>query len=199
MIRPGQFRALLTSATVPVKYEHVVFCAPSQFQLDIYRHFIHSPDIKKLLKGQGCQPLKMVGILRKLCNHPDLLDLADDIPGSEKYFPIGYSPKDRKAMVMTEFSGKMVVLERSVLTVCWRAHCDTDFQQRAGSFTRSARRQTTRSCSSVTTRRRWTSSTRCAVNGAGAACVSTAPCRSRNARNSSIGSTILRARSSSSC
>lgn len=99
---------------MPVKYEHVVFCAPSTFQRDLYRHFINSPDLKKLLRGVGCQPLKMLGILRKLCNHPDLLDLHQDIPGSEKCFPEGYTSKDSRAPARPELSGKMVVLERLV-------------------------------------------------------------------------------------
>ncbi|POW02218.1 hypothetical protein PSTT_11941, partial [Puccinia striiformis] len=102
----------LLSKYLPVKYEHVVFCAPSRFQLDLYRHFIDSPDLQKLLKGVGCQPLKMLGILRKLCNHPDLLDLHQDIPGSEKCFPDGYRSKDPKAPARPELSGKMTVLER---------------------------------------------------------------------------------------
>lgn len=102
----------LLSKYLPVKYEHVVFCAPSTFQRDLYRHFINSPDLKKLLRGVGCQPLKMLGILRKLCNHPDLLDLTQDIPGSEKCFPEGYTPKDSRAPARPELSGKMVVLER---------------------------------------------------------------------------------------
>ncbi|MBW0478472.1 hypothetical protein O181_018187 [Austropuccinia psidii MF-1] len=102
----------LLSKYLPVKYEHVVFCAPSSFQLDLYRHFINSPDLQKLLRGVGCQPLKMLGILRKLCNHPDLLDLGQDIPGSEKYFPEGYRSKDPRAQSRPDLSGKMIVLER---------------------------------------------------------------------------------------
>lgn len=97
---------------MPVKYEHVVFCAPSSFQLDLYRHFINSPELQKLLKGVGCQPLKMLGVLRKLCNHPDLLNLQEDIPGCEKYFPNGYQPKDSRSLARPELSGKMLVLER---------------------------------------------------------------------------------------
>ncbi|KAI8461790.1 P-loop containing nucleoside triphosphate hydrolase protein [Phakopsora pachyrhizi] len=102
----------LLSKYLPVKYEHVVFCAPSSFQLDLYRHFISSPELQKLLKGVGCQPLKMLGILRKLCNHPDLLDLHQDIPGSESCFPEGYRTKDYRAPSRPELSGKMLVLER---------------------------------------------------------------------------------------
>jgi len=67
-----------------------VFCALSPFQTALYRLFISSPEIQKLLRGKGSQPLKAIGLLKKLCNHPDLLDLPGDLPGSEESFPPGY-------------------------------------------------------------------------------------------------------------
>lgn len=48
----------LLSKYLPVKYEHVVFCALSPLQLALYRHFIKSPETQKLLRGQGSQPPK---------------------------------------------------------------------------------------------------------------------------------------------
>lgn len=66
-----------------MKYEQVVFCHPSEFQTSLYRLFISSPEIKKLLRGVGSQPLKTINILKKLCNHPELLDLPGDLQGSE--------------------------------------------------------------------------------------------------------------------
>lgn len=101
----------LLSKYLPVKYEHVVFCKMAPFQLELYRHFIKSPEIKKLLKGTGSQPLKAIGILKKLCNHPDLLELGTDLEGSESCWPADYVPRDRRS-VHSEYSGKMVVLER---------------------------------------------------------------------------------------
>ncbi len=106
----------LLSKYLPVKYEHVVFCKMSPFQLDLYRLFIRSPEIKKLLRGAGSQPLKAIGILKKLCNHPDLLDLPSDLDGSEEYFPEGYTPRDRRH-VAPELSGKMMVLQRFLETI----------------------------------------------------------------------------------
>ncbi|KAJ5448700.1 SNF2-related protein [Penicillium cf. griseofulvum] len=82
----------LLSKYLPVKYEHVVFCNMSQFQRGLYNHFIKSPEIQSLLRGKGSQPLKAIGLLKKLCNHPDLLDLANDLPGCEHTFPEDYSP-----------------------------------------------------------------------------------------------------------
>ena len=39
----------ILSKYLPVKYEHVVFCQLAPFQMDLYNHFIQSPDIKSLL------------------------------------------------------------------------------------------------------------------------------------------------------
>ena len=110
----------ILSKYLPVKYEHVVFCSLAPFQMDLYNHFIQSPEIKSLLRGKGSQPLKAIGMLKKLCNHPDLLDLSSDLPGSEKYFPDDYVPKDsrgRDREVKTWYSGKMQVLDRMLARI----------------------------------------------------------------------------------
>lgn len=110
----------ILSKYLPVKYEHVVFCNLAPFQVDLYNHFIQSPDIKSLLRGKGSQPLKAIGMLKKLCNHPDLLDVSADLPGSEKYFPDDYVPKDARGRdrdVKTYYSGKMQVLDRMLARI----------------------------------------------------------------------------------
>lgn len=114
---------------MPVKYEHVVFCNPAPVQTSLYRHFIASPEIKKLLRGTGSQPLKAIGILKKLCNHPELLELPDDLPGCEGLLPQellngGAAPqfggRDRTAGrgVNCTWSGKFLVLERYAFPGC---------------------------------------------------------------------------------
>ncbi|RXW12818.1 hypothetical protein EST38_g13037 [Candolleomyces aberdarensis] len=112
----------LLSKYLPVKYEHVVFCNLSEFQLKLYRLFIVAPEIKALLRGTESQPLKAINILKKLCNHPELLNLPDDLKGSESLIPEGFSGPDQagsgrsrdrsSAPVHCEWSGKFVVLER---------------------------------------------------------------------------------------
>jgi DNA repair and recombination RAD54-like protein len=106
---------------VPVKYEQVVFCGLSEFQLALYRHFITSPEIKALLRGQDSQPLKAINILKKLCNHPELLNLPDDLRGSELLIPEGFNgaglssrDKGRNQTVRCDWSGKFLVLDRCV-------------------------------------------------------------------------------------
>lgn len=97
---------------MPIKYEHVVFCNLSPFQTSLYQLFITSPEIQKLLRGTGSQPLKAINILQKLCNHPDLLDLPNDLVGCEDLLPEGYLSKGRDRYVNTGYSGKFLVLER---------------------------------------------------------------------------------------
>ncbi|EME41982.1 hypothetical protein DOTSEDRAFT_81015 [Dothistroma septosporum NZE10] len=110
----------ILSKYLPVKYEHVVFCNLAPFQLDLYNYFIKSPEIQSLLRGKGSQPLKAIGLLKKLCNHPDLLNLPDDLPGCEKHFPDDYVPKDlrgRDRDVKPYYSGKMQVLARMLARI----------------------------------------------------------------------------------
>ncbi|GAA5874121.1 hypothetical protein JCM8547_008379 [Rhodosporidiobolus lusitaniae] len=102
----------LLSKYLPVKYEHVVFVGLSPFQLALYRFFMKTPTLQALLKGKESQPLKAITILRKLCNHPDLLDFNEDMPGAEECFPEGYDPRDRRRRLDPVLSGKMAVLER---------------------------------------------------------------------------------------
>ena len=114
-----------------MKYEHVVFCTLSAFQTALYQLFISSPEIQKLLRGKGSQPLKAIGLLKKLCNHPDLLDLPGDLPGSEEFLPPGYvggsaaetartsrvfGGRSGPAGVDCTLGGKFMVLERHVHT-----------------------------------------------------------------------------------
>ncbi|KAF2147051.1 uncharacterized protein K452DRAFT_240179 [Aplosporella prunicola CBS 121167] len=110
----------ILSKYLPVKYEHVVFCNLAPFQKDLYNLFIQSPEIRQLLRGKGSQPLKAINILKKLCNHPDLLDLPSDLPGSESCFPDDFVPKDARGRdrdVKSWYSGKMMVLDRMLARI----------------------------------------------------------------------------------
>jgi DNA repair and recombination RAD54-like protein len=101
---------------VPVKYEQVVFCGLSEFQLALYRLFISSPEIKALLRGKESQPLKAINVLKKLCNHPELLDLPKDLQGCEHLIPEGFCGATRdngkNRTVRCDWGGKFLVLER---------------------------------------------------------------------------------------
>ncbi|KAF8496056.1 putative RAD54-DNA-dependent ATPase of the Snf2p family [Hysterangium stoloniferum] len=60
--------------------EHVVFCGLSELQLSLYL------------------PLKPINLLKKLCNHPELLDLPGDLKGSDKLIPPDFSGPNDKAI-----------------------------------------------------------------------------------------------------
>jgi DNA repair and recombination RAD54-like protein len=110
----------ILSKYLPVKYEHVVFCNLAPFQLDLYNYFIRSPEIQKLLRGKGSQPLKAIGLLKKLCNHPDLLNLSEDLPGCEEFYPEDYVPKEARGRdrdIKPWYSGKMSVLDRMLARI----------------------------------------------------------------------------------
>ncbi|KAI3402961.2 RAD54 [Candida oxycetoniae] len=117
----------ILSKYLPVKFEYVLFTGLSPMQKQLYHHFITSPEIKKLLKGIGSQPLKAIGILKKLCNHPDLLDLPDDIEGCEEFIPEDYvsstaNKGGRNREIATWFSGKFQILERFL----YKMHSETN-------------------------------------------------------------------------
>jgi DNA repair and recombination protein RAD54 and RAD54-like protein len=108
----------------------VVFCGLSPFQLSLYRLFISSPEIKALLRGQDSQPLKAINILKKLCNHPELLDLPGDLRGSDHLIPEGFvgaggnASRDKGRSnnhgVRCDWAGKFLVLERYGSPLCVR-------------------------------------------------------------------------------
>ncbi|KAF7338222.1 DNA repair protein rhp54 [Mycena venus] len=109
----------LLSKYLPVKYEQVVFCKLSDLQLQLYRLFIKSPEIQALLRGKDSQPLKAINLLKKLCNHPELLNLPGDLQGCDDLlpedFPRGDSTsksKGRNQSVRCDWGGKFLVLER---------------------------------------------------------------------------------------
>lgn len=107
----------ILSKYLPVKFEHVVFCKLSPLQLDLYNVFITSKAMQRLLRGQGSQPLKAITMLKKLVNHPDLLNLPEEIRGSEEVLPSHYHTQGRHRVISPEFSGKMMVLDRMLTKI----------------------------------------------------------------------------------
>lgn len=62
---------------LPDKQEQVLFCQLTDYQHDLYQHYIQSEDVGAILSGVK-NILAGIDILRKICNHPDLLRLEDD-------------------------------------------------------------------------------------------------------------------------
>jgi len=61
------------ASDLPKKSEQVLFCKLSKLQRAEYNHFISSGEMDAIMNGKR-QVLYGVDILRKICNHPDLMD-----------------------------------------------------------------------------------------------------------------------------
>jgi DNA excision repair protein ERCC-6 len=62
---------------MPGKTEHVLFCRLTPRQRVMYEAFLQSDEVSRVLRGSG-QMFAAVTMLRKICNHPDLVCGADE-------------------------------------------------------------------------------------------------------------------------
>ena len=62
------------NVNLPTKTEQVLFCRLAPPQRETYKDFLRSREVRDVLSGE-MQPFRAVGILRKICNHPDLPEL----------------------------------------------------------------------------------------------------------------------------
>jgi DNA excision repair protein ERCC-6 len=60
---------------LPKKTEMVLFCKLTPEQRRLYKKFIDSADLRKILQGKR-NALYGIDMLRKICNHPNLVDLS---------------------------------------------------------------------------------------------------------------------------
>ncbi|EPY50589.1 SNF2 family helicase Rhp26 [Schizosaccharomyces cryophilus OY26] len=60
------------AADLPKKSEQVLFCKLTPLQRKAYQDFLNGSDMQKILNGKR-QMLYGIDILRKICNHPDLV------------------------------------------------------------------------------------------------------------------------------
>lgn len=110
----------ILSKYLPIKYEYVVFCNLSHFQRDLYQNFVSSREVNNLVKGIGSQPLKAIDFLKKLCNHPSLLDSDNDLKGYNNCFSNNFAYNNMKRRdddIKILNSGKMMVLDRMLARI----------------------------------------------------------------------------------
>lgn len=93
---------------LPKKNEMVLFCKLTKYQRMKYLEFLHSDDLVKIRKGKR-QVLFGIDILRKICNHPDLLDLK--IRNRKDYDDDDFGNPSR--------SGKMQIVKQ--LLLLWKS------------------------------------------------------------------------------
>ena len=65
------------TSRMPKKTEHVLFCRLTQRQRSLYEAYIRSDEVARVLRGSN-QLLAAVTVLRKICNHPDLVCDPDE-------------------------------------------------------------------------------------------------------------------------
>uniref|UniRef100_A0A1D1YV53 DNA repair protein rhp26 n=1 Tax=Anthurium amnicola TaxID=1678845 RepID=A0A1D1YV53_9ARAE len=61
------------NAQLPKKTEHVLFCGLTSDQRSIYRAFLASTEVEQIFDGSR-NSLYGIDVMRKICNHPDLLE-----------------------------------------------------------------------------------------------------------------------------
>lgn len=114
----------ILSKYLPVKYEHVVFIKLTDFQEKVYTHYLQSKEVNKILKVEGTQSLQAINVLKKICTHPDLVNLLNDIPGVESCLPSDWERperrmqgRNRQGAVRPWYSGKFKVLARMLARI----------------------------------------------------------------------------------
>ncbi|SPQ96198.1 DNA repair and recombination protein RAD54B [Plasmodiophora brassicae] len=81
----------ILSKYLPPKIESVLFCRMSPLQLDLYRTFVASHTVKRLIaSGSTAAALSSIVTLRKLVNDPALIYNGEDVDGLP--FPDDYDP-----------------------------------------------------------------------------------------------------------
>lgn len=87
---------------LPKKSEMVLFCKLTPEQRTLYKDFLSSNDLERILKGKR-NALFGIDTLRKICNHPNLVDLS--VRGKKKSFKNSVDnlcSKSGKLQVVTE-------------------------------------------------------------------------------------------------
>ncbi|TKY89822.1 hypothetical protein EX895_001119 [Sporisorium graminicola] len=111
----------ILSKFLPPKKEMVLFCSPSQEQIRIYQSILGSSDVRSLLRGEAGNGLLQIGVLRKLCNTPELLlkdtESTADSPTKAlvgdltRFFPPNFVRNEAR------FGGKLICVMNLLQTV----------------------------------------------------------------------------------
>ncbi|EGW33849.1 uncharacterized protein SPAPADRAFT_133417 [Spathaspora passalidarum NRRL Y-27907] len=99
LITPYLLRRLKSDVAqdLPKKNEMVLFVKLTRIQQDLYEKFLHSEELNSILKGKR-NVLMGVDMLRKICNHPDLINR--EILMYKKGYNYGNPAKSGKMQVL---------------------------------------------------------------------------------------------------
>ncbi|WPT17739.1 DNA excision repair protein CSB [Picochlorum sp. SENEW3] len=119
---------------LPKKTERVLFCSLTNVQRDMYVSYLASKELGEILNGDR-GALIGIDILRKICNHPDLLekgawDSTQDYGNLERSGKMLVLDKvlahwianEQKALVFTQTQQMLDILEKMVIQRGWTYH-----------------------------------------------------------------------------
>ncbi|KAK6453735.1 DNA dependent ATPase [Scheffersomyces xylosifermentans] len=117
LISPYLLRRLKSDVAqdLPKKNEMVLFVKLTQVQQELYEKFLHSEELSSILKGRR-NVLMGVDILRKICNHPDLVNR--DILQHKKNYNYGNPVKSGKMQVLKNLLQLWQSQEHKTLLFC---------------------------------------------------------------------------------
>ena len=73
LLRRLKWSVLMNNGNLPDKKEEIVFCRITPYQKNLYETFISSDEVDAIIERRK-NLLAGIDILRKICNHPDLLE-----------------------------------------------------------------------------------------------------------------------------
>jgi Superfamily II DNA/RNA helicases, SNF2 family len=117
LISPYLLRRLKSDVAqdLPKKNEMVLFVKLTQIQQDLYEKFLHSEELSSILKGRR-NVLMGIDILRKICNHPDLVNR--DILSHKKGYNYGNPAKSGKMQVLKNLLQLWQLQKHKTLLFC---------------------------------------------------------------------------------
>ena len=85
LLRRLKKNVLMNNGNLPDKKEEIVFCRITTYQRQLYESFISSDEVDAIIERRR-NLLAGIDILRKICNHPDLLEhvISDDFSDEEE-------------------------------------------------------------------------------------------------------------------
>ncbi|KAH6681986.1 SNF2 family N-terminal domain-containing protein [Halenospora varia] len=98
---------------LPPKTEYVLFCNPTQAQVQVYHHVLESPIFGKML-GNSESSLQLITLLKKVCNAPSLLvkQNEDVVPNSTAAQLLDIIPQELLRKSPLKASSKFRVLDQ---------------------------------------------------------------------------------------
>ena len=83
------------SASLPEKREEIVFCRITDYQKALYERFLQSDEVEAIVERRR-NVLAGIDVLRKLCNHPDLLEVYYSDERQEELFDNNVMDEDEE-------------------------------------------------------------------------------------------------------